>query len=242
MTDRQENKLTMLETVSEYLNREEHLPLWQPVAALGLALNRIDGAIATIRSLADIQRSARSGKAASKESLNDTMITVALAAIGPVAAYANAVGDLPMRERFSVTRTDLEMLRDNVRPAAIESLHEEASELLAEQTATPPPAGEPKLADCGLTTALLTAMQSAVAGFDAVKNAPRDAQITISQATDALELEFDKADEDVEWGLDKMMEPFRISQPDFYNGYQIARRIIDLGVRHEPEPAPAPVA
>lgn len=240
MNDRQENKLTMLDTTGEYLRRDENTPLWQPIAAFGVALTRLDGSRAALRALADIQRRARAGKSTSKSNLNETMILVTIATIGPVAAYANDVGDIPLRQRFSVTRTELDELRDSVRPGAAEALHEEAAEILAEQAANPPPAGQPRLADYGLTAGMLASMHSAIAAYSAVKNAPRDAQVSVSQATDAIELEFEKVDNVVEWGLDKMMQPFQLTHPDFYNGYWIARRIIDAGVRHDPPPPPAP--
>ncbi|TLD72470.1 hypothetical protein FEM03_03705 [Phragmitibacter flavus] len=89
-----------------------------------------------------------------------------------------------------------------------------------------------------MTAALLSAMDSAVTQYDLVKDAPRGAQVSISQSTDAVEVAFKKLDDHFEWSLDKLMQQFIIAEPVFIQGYKNARAILDIGVRHEPVEEP----
>jgi hypothetical protein len=65
-----------------------------------------------------------------------------------------------------------------------------------------------------------------------------------SSARTALTDYFDEVDVLLVNVIDKLMENFKSSEPQFYNAYQAARVVYDLGgsnVKKAPQPAPAKV-
>ncbi|TLD68504.1 hypothetical protein FEM03_22105 [Phragmitibacter flavus] len=230
----------MATSTLEYLRRESYVPLWTANAGFNQAVTKLATLTSNIASLGDLQRTARAGQRLSKENLSEQMIVATLAVSGIVAAYAHEAGNIPLRERFGFPRTYLASLKDGERSAAALNLYTEAAALFADQTTTPPPAGQPSLAGFGMTAALLSAMESAVTQYDLMKDAPRGAQVSISQSTDAVEAAFKKLDDHFEWSLDKLMQQFVIAEPVFFQGYRNARAILDIGVRHDPDEEPNP--
>ncbi len=65
-------------------------------------------------------------------------------------------------------------------------------------------------------------------------------------AEKSLEDLFKESDRILHDEIDHLMESFAVSDPEFYTEYHAARRIDEIGVRHEsgnnPTPTPAPAA
>lgn len=115
-------------------------------------------------------------------------------------------------------------------------IHDKAKAILDAQTATPPAAGAPKVADFGLTADELIALQNRIAACAEIVQSPRAATIKISTATEAIAARFAAADDLLSMTLDKLAPRFKKSARLFL---RLRRRAGDRGCG---EPAEGPRA
>lgn len=79
----------------------------------------------------------------------------------------------------------------------------------------------------GLTQAKVTALKQKLKAFDTLRSLPRQAIAAGAAATKALERLFPETDKLLEERIDRVVWPFRAAAPDFYEKYQVSRRIVD---------------
>ncbi len=98
------------------------------------------------------------------------------------------------------------------------------------------------LADYGGGPLAVEAFNTRITAYNAIQNAPRDAVVAVSGLTTALAEQFVLGDKIVKQRLDKLMEQFRESQPQFFAEYKSARSIVDRGGGQTASPTPVPAA
>ena len=173
------------------------------------------------------QQAARPGVAEEKSQARLDLASTAneIAAATHEAATAADLTELAGRVDYSFT--DLAKGRDTAVVERCTDIHAAASENL------------PLLADSDVTAAALTAFKGQIKAFEKLKPAPRNRRVKRSMATQSVKSLFQEADTLVKKRVDKLMVKFKKSEPDFYNAYKSARRIVDQ--RGKPAKKGAPV-
>jgi hypothetical protein len=100
-----------------------------------------------------------------------------------------------------------------------------------------------ELAPYGVKSADVKALPTGITTFAGMKTAPRSAKAARSGATGSVASLIGATRSLFRNQLDKMMTPFRKSNPDFYAGYFAARVIVNRAATQAPAPAgpsPAP--
>jgi len=99
------------------------------------------------------------------------------------------------------------------------------------------------LADYGIAQADITALDGLRTQFGGVKNAPRSAIVDRKKETDIIPGMVTKLRSTLRRQLDRLMTPFKRTNPEFYAGYLAARVIVDKGGgggKKQPPTPPAP--
>ena len=89
-----------------------------------------------------------------------------------------------------------------------------------------------------LAAADLTDLNTKITAFNTLLTSPRQAKAGTKAATDLLPDKIDAADCICERQLDRLMERYQTSNPDFYGAYQVARIIVDAGGGSATPPTP----
>ena len=92
---------------------------------------------------------------------------------GALCAYGRVKGDAQLCAFSDVTRGDFIRLADADIDDKALGIHDRAKAILEAQTATPPAAGVPKVADFGRTADELTALQNRIAAYAEIVQSPR---------------------------------------------------------------------
>ena len=88
------------------------------------------------------------------------------------------------------------------------------------------------LGDCGTTAAKVNALGKLIDSFEKVKPKPRRGVAVSSSATKRLPVLFRQAARLLRSRVDRLMVPFKSSQPDFYGEFKAARKIVNLSATH----------
>ena len=236
MDSKQDAKLKMYLATKKVC--DDNRATWATLAGFKNAYDLFVQHVTVIGALSEVQRSARAGVALDKQELTDLLVEEALLVAGALCAYGTAKGDTPLCAFSDLERDDFIRLADADIDDKALGIHDKAQAILDAQTATPPAAGAPKLADFGLTADELTALKNRIAAYAEVVQSPRAATVKISTATDAIAARFAAADDLLARVLDKLAPRFKKSAPDFFSAYRGARVIVDApSARKTPAPA-----
>ena len=215
MENAQENKLSMYETVVEVLDANSALVSSLP--GLVIARSALVNKTLQIRQMNMVQLKSTKGKTldkgARKVLLADTSYGVAAA----VQAYAATTENNDLYELVHFTRTALRESEDEALEQACQLIHDEANKVVA------------SLPDYGVDATDLSDLQGLITAWGTQSQAPRMAISERTMATQTLPSLFKDADSILKKRMDKLMEKFRVSNPEFFATYHAARRIVDAG-------------
>jgi hypothetical protein len=232
MNNKQENKLTMYDSVLSYLNSRTDMLNQMP--ALKTAVTDLHVIVNGIKEKANETISSITGKADLKAELKEQLILKTAAILGAVKAYARRKDDTVLKAKADVTRSQIKKQRDTELAIFCKGMFELVSPFA------------PALTDYGVTSEDIDEFEELVKKFD---EATSDREAGVAQrksATSELVTLFESADDLLEDELDALMEKFRQTDNQFFNAYQAARVIKDLGHRFEKQddngvtPAPEP--
>ena len=158
-------------------------PLWQGVAAFGIARNGLAAAVEDIRAQELKQAGVTPGVTENKRLARQAMCDAAAIVGGAVAAYAEQQGRHDLFDAVDFSAADL--------------LHQTEADCLTNCNAILN-AGNANLAAMAAAGSLiqadLTGLQTKIAGFNALLTAPRDTKAGTKAATDLLPDKIDAAD------------------------------------------------
>ena len=225
MNDRQENKLTMYETVQETM--AANVTITAAVPAIAPAVAALGAEITTIQTLSQTQKQPTKGATKSKSQLRGAMADAAVPVASALKALASATGNAELAAQANFTRTDFVFSRDTVAPDNAVIVKNLAIANLA------------ALANYGAVQSDIDALAAAITAYNASITRPRQVVTLTKAATKQLEEAFARADVILNDQLDNLIEKFRLTQPAFYLAFQSARVIVDTA--SPPGPAPTPV-
>ena len=203
--------------------------VWQAVTAFVTARNALSSAIDDIRAEELKQSGTTTGITQNKRIARQAMCASAAVVGGAVAQWAETQGKNDIFDTVDFSNADL--------------LHMTEADCLTNCTAIYN-AGNANIA--ALTTAGtlaaadLTDLNTKIGAFNALLTSPRQAKAGTKAATDLLPNKIDAGDRICERQLDRLVERYQTSNPDFYGAYQVARIIVDAGGGSATPPTPLP--
>ncbi len=209
----QEDILNMFQTTNDVMlthaaNYAGNIPLQDAVTELGEGIDNIED-------LRDQQEEATTGVTQDKGNKRETLETLTLQIGSVIAFYAAKINNRTLMDKVNFTKTELMRARDNELPGMSEQVHQEAV------------THAPAILPFGVTGAMTTVLATAIADFVTYISKPRAARTETSAATSLLPGAFDAVTALLEEQIDRGMELYRTSNPDFFAAYESARVIVN---------------
>lgn len=218
MNTKQTNTVTMLKTVDSVL--DDHNPVWSPMAQMQTAVTEYKSKLISIDRTAQLQETP-SGAGDEKEDARDALEALLFLACEALAVLAHTANDHDLLALVAVRSSALERFDD-------EELSNRAATVLAEANAR-----KTALAGFNVTQANLDELDQALERFNESKTSPRAATAARKVQTASLASLIREAIAILRNQIDRMMNLFSRTNPDFVAEYRAARMIIDRGVRHK---------
>lgn len=207
----------MFETVDAVLL--ENNSRWSAMPAFVDGVTRVRGGIAAIRTKQADQ--SQTGDADAKQSARDALEEQTLVIGSQLSALASKNNDAILAAKVNYDKSTLDKAGGSDLLVAARSVQNAASANAAVLAS-----------DYGISSADVTALGAAITKLEGMKDAPRAAVVNRKVATMSLPDAIAYARGILRNELDKMMEKFKKTAPDFYAAYFAARVIIDRTGTH----------
>lgn len=215
MNTSQENKLSKYYVIDSIC--QKHKATWVANAVFAASYHLWSALIPLIEQNRDAQTPETTGIATDKKTKRAVMVEKALFIQNRSQSYANATGDSVLLESVSYTPTDLKKARDTEVVGICNTILAKAIEHAADV--------EPY----GITAALTTELQHAIAAYSATLPKPKAAKSQTKTATENLRELFKKAEKYLKERLDLDIELFKAENPEFYSQYKTAQSSTSTG-------------
>jgi hypothetical protein len=222
MRAKQENKLSMYYAVQKVCKANNLV--WNGLPAFVTAFGDYETNIGKIEDALGAQEKNITGVSQDKDAIEDSMIDKALEVANAVFAYASDKGDFTLKGKVDFSRSDLKQVRDSFAMQRCQIIKDEATLIVA------------ALASYGVTANDLKTLQTRIDAFGGILAAPRTAITERKGATDEIGKLLRKVDGILTNKLDKLVEKFKVPSPEFYRLFFDARKIVNIGTRHEEPP------
>jgi hypothetical protein len=219
------NQITMLKTSGAYM--ADHSAVWNSMTRLQTAMTEVNAKVAEIDEVVQ-QYGTPSGAAADKADARDDLEEATFLMCEALGVVAHDEGNNELVALTKVTRTGLDRMDG-------EELSSKASAVLGQAHAH-----LTQLATVQVTQATIDDMSEALTNFNQVKTAPRTATAERAVLTEKLPRLVREAMDIYDHRIDRMVNLFSTTDPDFVAGYKNARAIVDRPATHKTKPAPAP--
>jgi len=170
------------------------------------------------------QSDRRSCRAFARTDLEDKTLEIA----DQLAALAVKNGDNDLLAKAQTSKSALDTMQGN----DLESAAERVATLANDNIAAP--------AAYGVTAANVTALNTARTTFQGIQTSPRELVAGCKALTQSLSELIANVRSFFRNEIDKIMTPYKKSNPDFYNGYFAARVIVNRAASHAAPKKPAP--
>ena len=201
--------------------------IWQANVALTAARNQLDTGIKYVDSLQTTQAGVTTGVTQDKTTIRQNLAAAAVIVAGAVAAYADSQNNHELFAKVDFTAADLTHGAEEKCQTNCANILQIGKDNLAALVANN------TLAQSDLDT-----LETQLTAFGGIAAKPRQAKAGTKSATNQLPAALLANDRTLERQLDKLMEKYRVTNPDFYQAYQVARIIVDIGA-HPNKPAKA---
>ncbi|MEO6884220.1 MAG: hypothetical protein ABI199_09370 [Bacteroidia bacterium] len=219
MNKTQENKLSMYYAVQEVCHA--HQTVWGNLAAFTNTFTAFETNVTGIEGLLQVQKTSIKGITADKEAAKTEMMNQGLKMAHALYAFASNTNNLILKGKMEFSRGKLQRVRDSIILQHCRTIKDEAQANIA------------SLTDYGITAAVLTDFQTKIVKSALVIASPRSAIVERKGAGNELNKLMHSNDVLLKDQLDKLAESFRTANAEFYQLYQDARAIVDLGIRHK---------
>lgn len=219
MYKNQENKFSMYRTVQNTL--QNNTSLWETIPAYAKEVTAFNDIVNQLAEQLNVQRMKISGATQAKYSRRNELIDLVISIAGALHSYAKRTNDKRLQSTTDIERSDLTDSRDSYMIEASQGVANAAQKHTS------------ALQDYNITQEMITQLQSMIDEFRPLSVAPRDAIVIRSAATKRIAVLIKEADETLNSSLDKLMETFKNTHPQFYTEYFAGRIIADVGIRHK---------
>jgi hypothetical protein len=208
------NRLSMYLAVRDFLIPNSEITKGLP--NFETYFSELQKTISDIQAIAEVQKSDTKGYAKHKLQLREKLITLVLDASHKLNAFARFSGDLKLQSEVKINRSKLNKAADTGLRDYAQIIHDKAAGNLE------------ALANYGINAETQNELLNTINDYNASISGPRVARTETAQATKQLTVLFEKADLMLE-NIDAAIGILKISQPGFYNGFRIARKIVITG-------------
>ncbi|MDR1407255.1 MAG: hypothetical protein LBJ23_04315 [Tannerella sp.] len=220
MNDRQNAKITMYQTV--YNTCLEYASVYSNVPAFVNALEEVNKGIRQIREVERRQADALSkGVTQEKTGVEEALIQSLLKVSGALYVYAFETDNSDLSLKTNLNKTQLFKMEDNVFLMTANDIASKAAE-----------AGT-ALQHYGIGRAELTELTERTAAYESLIVKPRTVIGEHKIHTTTLTRLFAETDSVLYDKLDRLINLFKVSVPEFYLGYKNARNVINLSARRK---------
>jgi len=227
MTRNQDNIRTMFQTTIKLL--DDYNGTWSGTAAFADAVTRAKNGLTAIDTAADSQQTPTTGVTADKAQARTDLEDKTLEIADQLAALAAKNGNNDLAAKVEMTKSSL----DRMQPNDLEATAERVADLANTNIAA--------LAAYGVAAADVTALNTARTTFQGIQSTPRELAAGRKALTKSLSELIANVRSIFRNEIDKMMTPYKKSNPDFYNGYFAARVIVNRAAsQHKETPQPPP--
>jgi hypothetical protein len=153
--------------------------------------------------------------------VQETLIKIAFKMASGLTAFASRNGNIELKSKIDYSEAELIDLRQN---KLLEAANEIYALALMHQSAIIP---------FGIEPTDLEQLKGLIEQFRLNIPEARNVVGSRQSAGKSMRQLFSQSDMLLEDQLDRMIEKYRSSNPDFYEEYKIARMIVDYGIRHE---------
>lgn len=223
MIKRQKNKLSMYGTVRTYA--EDNSSVYSENEEFVSHVNLLNLTLDEIGLKEDVRKKATSGKTKAKKVTRAFVSKQALGVSGAIYAYAKKTGDQPLMAKTDIKKSKLIKLRDTELMIELNSINVKGTELSSE------------IAKFGIPASKLDAYVRNIEIYSKAIGASGTGGAVKKGAFKTLSTLFEEADSIID-SMDRMVENYSDSHAEFYAGYKAARKIKDLGIRHDESEVP----
>jgi hypothetical protein len=213
MNANQEAKLNMYRTTENYCNENTVIISANP--AFMTAFTELKAKIVAITTTLQQESLNITGITKDKNKWKVTLCESAADMAGVIYAYAVAISNDTLKQEVNYSLSALTKTREESLAARCQNIHDAA---VANQTA---------LLNYGITTAMITDLEAAIANFSAQTPKPRTAISQRKTLVSNLVQLFKEADAILQDRMDKIVVTFKAAHPDFVKTYESARKIVD---------------
>ena len=209
----QKAKLDMYNAVVSYCN--QNISLIHSLPALQTSFTSFSAVVSSITSTTQQKVRLLSGISAGKTKSRKALCLQAATLAFKVYAYADAVGNDPLKGEVKFSVSDLQRLKDVELPAACKNILKAAVDNLV------------ALAGYNVTAATNTSFSNNIAAYEAIEPHPRNAVTQRATYNAALGKLIKTADNLLKSQMDKIMADYIVANPGFYSTYVRNRVIVD---------------
>ena len=188
---------------------------WSPIKRIVVYKNDLDEVIERISSKSE-EASSLIGVSGRKETLKNLIAIKDSSLSGSLQAFAHDKGDSDLAAKVEASKSDIIRMKEEELGSFIKVLVDTANQNIK------------ALADFGVSKEILTEIKTSMEEYKKLIGKPRSILNTKYVALDAVDQLFDEGNAILKNKMDNMMLMFRESNPEFYNGYERARTIVDM--------------
>ncbi len=219
MRGRDSNRKDMIDTVIEYCDKNSGVT--SGIGAFGVALGKVKAARAKIDKLREKDGKWCQGVTNDIRDLRKRMSEAAVKCGSAVSAYARSVNNNTLLEKVNYTMEDLRKKKKDEVDDVCQNIHDAAQANMGEAV------------NWGIDGSDVSGLQGLIDEYRQKMQMPREAIIEKKGANRQVKkLVREVADELLAGQLDLMVNTLKVSNFNFWNGYQMARNIIDRGTVH----------
>ncbi|OFX74435.1 MAG: hypothetical protein A2X12_08700 [Bacteroidetes bacterium GWE2_29_8] len=213
MNDKQENFLTMCKNVLNYLS--SYVEIWGDNVVFSASRSALEVNISQINEFRNMQMVVIKGFAVDKLRKRELVCKSLMFIIGRIQSYSAVVGNIGLSKDLNYSYRSLIRMRDSLLGGIVSDVLLHANILLSE------------LNVYGVNSVVLDDLRALYLSYESVLGRPRVAIANRKTATDRLKKLIRDTSRVLCMRLDRDVEVFMFSHPDFYNGYRNVRLIVD---------------
>lgn len=216
MTNKEESHLSMYLTFKEF--QASYTAITAPLPNYTTNSTTFLNAIPQIQTLAEQQKISKKGVTAGKNKLKDALIALAVDNARKMMVYAKFTNNATLAEEINITESKFRQATDTGVKDYAQIIYDRIQPIVA------------SLASYGITAATQTALLNAINAYNATIGKPGLGKAESKQLTLQLKALFKTAEAALA-NMDAAVEIVRLTQANFYAGYQKAREVVDSGAR-----------
>lgn len=219
MEKKTKNKIIMLKATLSLM--EQNNGIWQEAVPLANAVGQTSDLLDQIEQIKQTINRNNSGLVAAKEGLKADLISLAFELASTLAAFAEQTENPVLLSKVDYPVSYLQNVRDGELPTICNALHTLIGEKLAD------------LETYGVTAEKANEFLQLISEYEASLPSVRVTVSARMASNEKIKELVKEAMQVTTNQTDRLMVKFKLTNPDFYNAYLNARKIVDYGTRHE---------